>query len=201
MRMVIKMYTIAQNFEQETEIKKSRFIGKLFKVRDFSEVEAILSKLRHEYSDATHICYAYRINDGAKFFDDGEPGGTAGLPMMKILNKRDLNLILAVVIRYFGGIKLGSGGLVRAYSSSISELVKERKLLELVEGYQIKITCSYDKSKQLDYLLRDIEDIKKEYLEVVTYQIEVDQEQFQSLQEWNPIIIQKTVIEKDPKTY
>jgi len=199
--MVIKMYTIAQNFEQETEIKKSRFIGKLFKVRDFSEVEAILSKLRHEYSDATHICYAYRINDGAKFFDDGEPGGTAGLPMMKILNKRDLNLILAVVIRYFGGIKLGSGGLVRAYSSSISELVKESKLLELVEGYQIKITCSYDKSKQLDYLLRDIEDIKKEYLEVVTYQIEVDQEQFQSLQEWNPIIIQKTVIEKDPKTY
>lgn len=201
MRMVIKMYTIAQNVEQETEIKKSRFIGKLFKVRDFSEVEAILSKLRHEYSDATHICYAYRINDGAKFFDDGEPGGTAGLPMMKILNKRDLNLILAVVIRYFGGIKLGSGGLVRAYSSSISELVKESKLLELVEGYQIKITCSYDKSKQLDYLLRDIEDIKKEYLEVVTYQIEVDQEQFQSLQEWNPIIIQKTVIEKDPKTY
>lgn len=199
--MVIKMYTIAQNVEQETEIKKSRFIGKLFKVRDFSEVEAILSKLRHEYSDATHICYAYRINDGAKFFDDGEPGGTAGLPMMKILNKRDLNLILAVVIRYFGGIKLGSGGLVRAYSSSISELVKESKLLELVEGYQIKITCSYDKSKQLDYLLRDIEDIKKEYLEVVTYQIEVDQEQFQSLQEWNPIIIQKTVIEKDPKTY
>lgn len=201
MRMVIKMYTIAQNVEQETEIKKSRFIGKLFKVRNLDEVEAILSKLRHEYSDATHICYAYRINDGAKFFDDGEPGGTAGLPMMEILNKRDLNLILAVVIRYFGGIKLGSGGLVRAYSSSISELVKESKLLELVEGYQIKITCSYDKSKQLDYLLRDIEDIKKEYLEVVTYQIEVDQEQFQSLQEWNPIIIQKTVIEKDPKTY
>lgn len=199
--MVIKMYTIAQNVEQETEIKKSRFIGKLFKVRNLDEVEAILSKLRHEYSDATHICYAYRINDGTKFFDDGEPGGTAGLPMMEILNKRDLNLILAVVIRYFGGIKLGSGGLVRAYSSSISELVKESKLLELVEGYQIKITCSYDKSKQLDYLLRDIEDIKKEYLEVVTYQIEVDQEQFQSLQEWNPIIIQKTVIEKDPKTY
>lgn len=201
MRMVVKMYTIAQNIEQETEIKKSHFLGKLFKVRDLVEVETILSKLRQEYSDATHICYAYRINDVAKFSDDGEPGGTAGLPMMEILNKRELNFVLAVVIRYFGGIKLGSGGLVRAYSSSISELVKESKLMELVEGYQIQITCSYEKSKQLDYLLRDIEDIKKEYLEVVTYQIEVDQEQFQSLQEWNPIIIQKTVIEKDPKIY
>lgn len=191
------MYTIAQNVEQETEIKKSRFIGKLFKVRDLDEVEAILSKLRQEYSDATHICYAYRINDRVKFSDDGEPGGTAGLPIMEVLDKNNMDFVLAVVIRYFGGIKLGSGGLVRAYSSSVAELIKKAEKKELIEGYKIEIVCSYEKSKQLDYILKEKES-KKEYLENVLYCLEIEKEELTELQVWNPKIIEEIIIEKNP---
>ena len=112
----IVMYVLKDNLESLIEIKKSKFITKIYKVYSIDEVNTILDKLREEYKDSTHICYAYRIGNVAKFSDDGEPGGTAGLPMMDTLIKKELDYILTVVIRYFGGIKLGSGGLVRAYS-------------------------------------------------------------------------------------
>lgn len=191
------MYTIQKNIENIVEIKHSKFITKLFKVKSIEEIETILEELKKEHSDATHICYAYKIENIAKFSDDGEPGGTAGLPMMEVLIKKEMDFILAVVIRYFGGIKLGSGGLVRAYSSGVADSLKLAVLQELVPGYEIKIVTNYENMKRLDYILKDILNIKKEFLESVTYILEVDKEFFKSLEEFNPIILKEILIEKD----
>lgn len=190
------MYTILRNGTNELEIKKSRFISKIYKVKTLEEINEILKQLQTEYSDATHICYAYKIENTIKFSDDGEPGGTAGLPMMEVLNKNDLNFVLAVVIRYFGGIKLGSGGLVRAYSKGISELIQNIGKVELTKGYVIQITCSYENSKRLDYQLKGVKDIKKEFQGLVTYTCQVNQEMFHKLKEWNPIILEEIWIER-----
>ena len=108
------MFTIKENNTYELEIKKSKFISKIYKVKNIDKVNTILSDLKKEYSDATHHCYAYIINEHKKSSDDGEPGGTAGIPILQVLDKNNLNYVLCVVIRYFGGIKLGAGGLVRA---------------------------------------------------------------------------------------
>ncbi len=191
------MFTIHESIENELEIKKSRFITKLYKVYKVEDVEEILQQLRETYAFATHICYAYKIEDNAKFSDDGEPGGTAGLPMMEVLIKNKMDYILAVVIRIFGGIKLGSGGLVRAYSKSVSEPLKRATLKELVQGYEIQIVCSYENSKKLAYQLKNVPIIKKEYLELVTYVLQVDSEMLKDLQEWNPVVMKHVLIEKE----
>ena len=191
------MYVLKDNLESLIEIKKSKFITKIYKVYSIEEANSILDKLRDEYKDSTHICYAYRIGNVAKFSDDGEPGGTAGLPMMDTLIKKELDYILAVVIRYFGGIKLGSGGLVRAYTSCISDTLNLGKLNILENGYKIKIVTTYDKSKKLDYILKDKTNIQKEYLEDVTYILDVDKGELEKLSEWNPEIIKEIMIEKD----
>ncbi len=109
------------------EIKKSKFIGQLFDVFSQEEISNILQELKKEHKKATHICYAYRISHpfSEKAFDDGEPSGTAGKPILNVLQKQDKQNCLLVVIRYFGGIKLGAGGLVRAYSKTASETVKK----------------------------------------------------------------------------
>lgn len=192
------MYVLKNNLESLIEIKKSKFITKIYKVYSIEEVNDILNKLREEYEDSTHICYAYRIGNVAKFSDDGEPGGTAGLPMMDTLIKKELDYTLAVVIRYFGGIKLGSGGLVRAYASCCSDTLNLGKLNILENGYKIKIVTTYDKSKKLDYILKDKNNIQKEYLEEVTYILDVDKEGLNNLKEWKPEIIEEIMIEKSP---
>lgn len=192
------MYVLKDNLESLIEIKKSKFITKIYKVYSIDEINSILDKLREEYKDSTHICYAYKIGNVAKFSDDGEPGGTAGLPMMDTLIKKELDYILAVVIRYFGGIKLGSGGLVRAYASCCSDTLNLGKLNILENGYKIKIVTTYDKSKKLDYILKNKTNIQKEYLEDVTYILDVTKEELNKLDEWKPITIDEIMIEKDP---
>lgn len=110
----------------QLEIKKSKFIGLYFSVKSQDEVVEILNNLKKEHKKATHICYAYRLTSpfSEKAFDDGEPSGTAGKPILNVLQKQDKKDSLLVVIRYFGGIKLGAGGLVRAYSKTASETLK-----------------------------------------------------------------------------
>lgn len=191
------MYVLKDNLENIIEIKKSKFICKIYKVYSSLEANNILNELRDNFRDATHICYAYKINNIAKFSDDGEPGGTAGLPMMDTIIKKDLDYILVVVIRYFGGIKLGSGGLVRAYASCVSDTISLGKLNILENGYRIKIVTTYDKSKKLDYLIKDLTNVKKEYLKDVTYTFDISKNKLNELSEWNPIIINEVMIEKD----
>ena len=126
------MLKIKNNVTNTIIIDKSKFITTLFRVETVEEIQEILASTRKKYYDATHNCYAYIINDGnnQKCSDDGEPSKTAGSPMLDSLKKNNLTDILAITTRYFGGIKLGAGGLIRAYSSSVSEAIKLASLIE-----------------------------------------------------------------------
>ena len=110
--------------EQELIIKKSRFIAIMYKIDSKEEVTSILESLKKEHKKARHIPYAYKIGIMAKKSDDKEPSGTAGSPILNIIERNNLDNVLIVVIRYFGGIKLGAGGLLRAYSNAANLLIK-----------------------------------------------------------------------------
>lgn len=190
------MKTIKKNVTDIYEINKSKFITKLIKIDNINNIKNELEKVKTEYKDATHYCYAYIIDNQKKASDDNEPSGTAGTPIMDVLNKNELNYILCIVIRYFGGIKLGAGGLIRAYSTSVSNALKNAQLIKLEDGFIVKITTDYSKQKQIDYLLKDI-NITKEYNENITYTLECLEETLQKL-ELNNIdfnIIKKKKIE------
>lgn len=108
--------------------KKSKFLGYVFNVKSAKEVESIINDLKKEHKKCTHICYAYNICENvvlAKAVDDGEPSGTAGKPIFNVIEKKNLKNVLVVVVRYFGGIKLGAGGLVRAYTKCASYAIRE----------------------------------------------------------------------------
>lgn len=109
----------------EIEIKKSRFITYLYNIDNEKEVNNIVENIKKEHKKARHIVYVYKIGNTAKINDDGEPKGTAGMPIFNVIEKNNLNNVLIIVVRYFGGIKLGAGGLFRAYSNSASEIVKK----------------------------------------------------------------------------
>lgn len=118
---MISYKTVRQAASDEYIINKSRFIGQACPCQTEEEALAFIRRVREEYRDATHNCYAYVIGDNAgimRYSDDGEPGGTAGMPMMEVLKAREVVNCCVVVTRYFGGILLGAGGLVRAYSHS-----------------------------------------------------------------------------------
>lgn len=118
------MFTIVKDVRHEIVIEKSRFICTLKKVANEEEAQDFIKAVKKEYWDATHNCSAYIIDDKAqRSSDDGEPSGTAGIPMLEVLRKNKLTNTAAVVTRYFGGIKLGAGGLVRAYTNSVAEAV------------------------------------------------------------------------------
>ena len=127
------MFTIVKDYRHELVIEKSRFICTLKKVQNEAEAQDFIKATKKEYWDATHNCSAYLIDDLAqRSSDDGEPSGTAGLPMLEVLRKNKLTNTAAVVTRYFGGIKLGAGGLVRAYTNSVAEAIRGSGLAEKV---------------------------------------------------------------------
>ena len=190
------MYTIKNNSIYQYEIKKSKFITLLYKVNTLNEIETILDKIRKEYEDATHCCFGHKINNIQKFSDDGEPGGTAGLPIMEVINKKNLDYILCIVVRYFGGIKLGAGGLVRAYSKAVREAVDNNEIIELTEGYLVKIISNYEEQKQLDYLFQK-NIISKEFNENIIYQLKIEKENIDKLDNYNYKIVEEIMIEKE----
>ena len=127
------MFTIRRDYQKEIVIEKSRFICTLKKVASEEEAQEFIKAMKKEYWDATHNCSAYLVDALAqRSSDDGEPSGTAGIPMLEVLKKNELVGTACVVTRYFGGIKLGAGGLVRAYSSSVAGALKECGLAERV---------------------------------------------------------------------
>ncbi len=127
------MYTLSRNYRKEIVIEKSRFICSLQKVSSEEEAQEFIRAVKKEFWDATHNCSAYVVDELAqRSSDDGEPSGTAGIPMLEVLRKNELVGTAAVVTRYFGGIKLGAGGLVRAYSGSVAGALKECGLAERV---------------------------------------------------------------------
>ena len=190
------MYTISKNTEKEIEIKKSRFISRIYRIHSLEEVDKVLQELKKEYKDATHYCYAYILDENKKSSDDNEPSGTAGIPILQVLEKNNLNYVLCVVIRYFGGIKLGAGGLVRAYTKSVTEGLKMCQKYELIPGYKIEINISYDEQKKLDYIVKEYK-IDKKFDNNITYHILIPKKDFNILTEFNPKIIKEIQIEKE----
>lgn len=170
-----------KNNEHTIIIKNSKFICYLFQVEQKEEIIKLLDQIRTKYYDATHCCYAYILDNEKKESDDGEPSGTAGIPILQVLEKNNLNHVLCIVVRYFGKIKLGAGGLVRAYTKSVTEALKEH-IISLKEGFCLQITFPYDKLKTIDYLLKDIKIIEKDFSNSITYQIHISKEDLKILQ-------------------
>ena len=131
--------------------KKSRFIAYLSPVSDENEALAFIEKIRKKHYDARHNCYAYICGDAVKASDDGEPAHTAGRPMLEVLKGAELDRVCLVVTRYFGGILLGTGGLVRAYSGAAAEAVKNAELYSLTERTLIRLGCSYPDYGKITY--------------------------------------------------
>lgn len=177
------MKTISKNIENEIIINKSRFICKLVKVYSEEDVMNALNNVKEEYKDATHYCYSYIIDNTERFNDDGEPGGTAGMPILNVLKQNELNYVLCIVIRYFGGIKLGAGGLVRAYTKSASECLNNSTLRELKIGFSIKILFDYDKVKLIDYTLNNIDIKDKTFEDKITYTFDISNENYSKIKE------------------
>ena len=195
------MYTI-NNINNTYIIKKSKFITYLYNVNNVSEINNILDKLKKEYKDSTHICYAYILTSTEKCSDDGEPSGTAGLPILNILKKNNLMNTLAVVVRYFGGIKLGAGGLTRAYSNSVNDTIKLTNIVTLEEKYIVELTFNYDNLKLVDYMLNDKTIIDKKYDDNIVYTFYLDQDELSFVSELEKIAIHvslkdKTLVKND----
>ena len=189
------MRTIKSNMANEIIIKNSRFICLFMKINS-TDISSILDRIKEEYPKATHYCYAYVYNDVQRFSDDGEPGGTAGMPMLNVLLKEELSNVLCVVIRYFGGIKLGAGGLVRAYTKSVTECLKVTDMMDLEEGYKIRLKFNYNDEKQVKYLLKEATILNEKYDLDVEYIALVNNKVFDTLKNYNYEIIEKTYIEK-----
>lgn len=193
------MKRISNNIENTIIIKNSKFITNLFIVENIEEVNKYLNLIKDKYRDANHNCYAYIVDNIRKCSDDGEPSGTAGIPMMKVLEHKDLNNVLAVVTRYFGGIKLGAGGLVRAYTNSVSKTLDIVNIIDTIKGYNIDIIFNFNDIKHIDYLLKDIKILNKEYKDIVKYNLNVSNNLLEILKQNNIKynIIKEIYIEKN----
>lgn len=189
------MKTIKENIIDKYEIKQSKFITLLYKINSINDVNTYLKEVKNNYKDATHYCYAYKFNSNQKFSDDGEPGGTAGLPIVEVLNKRDINNILCIVVRYFGGIKLGAGGLVRAYTKAVCNAIDKCQIITLNKGYLIKINLNYNEQKQYDYLFKD-KIVKKQFNDQITYYIKATKEELEKIENIKFEILENIYIEK-----
>lgn len=147
-----ELITFAHSGESRIEISKSVFIGMCAEVKNSEEAESFVASVRAKYPDARHTCYAWRtIGNGfmQKYSDDGEPSGTGGMPILSVLEKKNINNAVITVTRYFGGILLGKGGLVRAYSESASSCVSDAGLARLQNGIILTLDMAYDMSEKL----------------------------------------------------
>lgn len=131
----------------ETVIERSKFITRVKRISGEDEAREFIESVRKKHSDATHNCYAYVASEDGnlmKFSDDGEPQGTAGMPMLDVLRNKKIMMTVAVVTRYFGGVKLGAGGLVRAYSGCVAELLNNTEIVSNELSVEASIEVSYD---------------------------------------------------------
>ncbi|MEJ1092212.1 YigZ family protein [Microbacterium istanbulense] len=150
--------TIAAPVDHELVIKKSRFLTHLAPVSSPDEADAVIAEARRRAWDARHHCSAQVTGlrgDRARSSDDGEPSGTAGMPMLEVLRRRELTDVVAVVTRYFGGVKLGAGGLVRAYSSAVSEALDHAALVDRMLLTEVTLAVPHAEAGRFDNLLRE----------------------------------------------
>lgn len=173
--------TIRENVKAEIVEKKSKFIAHLFVIESVEQAEEIIKETKKKYFDARHNCIAYRVLEKGslveKSSDDGEPSGTAGAPMLMILQKNELVNVLIIVTRYFGGILLGTGGLVRAYSDSLLKTIEESKKIEKCLGAEMEVILEYPEFEKFKYYCKnnEIEITKVTYLENIVCNIELEE--------------------------
>lgn len=180
---------IARDGQHETEIKKSRFICSLFRVTTEDEARAHIETMRKQYWDANHNCTAWAIGPGLKSqrsSDDGEPSGTAGIPMLEVLRRREITDTLAVVTRYFGGVMLGAGGLIRAYGGAVSRAIDEIGVVERKPLSVQTLVASYDDAGRIENAIRasdfPLSDVA--YGTVVTFELEMEPDAVQPFHHW-----------------
>lgn len=167
-------------------IQKSKFICRLVPIHDLNLVSVFLEDIKIEYPGATHYCYAYIYNGYKRCSDDGEPSGTAGMPILNILEKKELDHVLCVVVRYFGGIKLGAGGLVRAYANSVLETIEHSVIQDMIEGYVLRISYPYQDTKMVEYLLKNYSVYDKVYGDMVFCNVLISKEGVDAFKEMLP---------------
>lgn len=182
MFLVILLFTIMNN-KNEFVINKSKFITYIFHINDKCDIDNILNDIKREYNDASHYVYAYVLNNMSYSTDDKEPSGTAGKPILNILLKNNLNYILCVVIRYFGGIKLGAGPLTRAYSRCVSEIIKLSDIVELEDGYLIELITDLKGINNLPKINMNI--VNKDFGNRVIYTIKINKDNLNILKNSN----------------
>ena len=174
--------TIEKNVTAEVVDKKSKFIANFIYVDDVIKAEQLIKETRKKYFDARHNCIAYRIieNDQIieKSSDDGEPSGTAGAPMLNILQKNNLANVLIIVTRYFGGILLGTGGLVRAYSDSLLKAIDQANIIKKCLGEELEVTLDYNAFENFKYYCKNnkINIINTDYTESIVCRIEIEED-------------------------
>lgn len=183
------MKSIKNNIEDILIIKNSKFITNVFRLNNIDDINVYLNKITSKYNDATHNCYAYIYENIKKCSDDNEPSGTAGLPMLQVLEKKELSNILVIVTRYFGGIKLGAPGLVRAYTNSVTTALDKLEIIELTKGKNIDIIFNYDNIKKIDYILKDKSILYKEFNDKIKYNLDIDNTTLEILKNINDINI------------
>ena len=178
--------TIKKDFIAEEEIKKSRFICHLKRVYTEEEARAFISEIKKEHHKANHNCSAFTLGERQEIqrsSDDGEPSGTAGVPMLEILKKREITNVCAVVTRYFGGIKLGAGGLIRAYAGSVGHALDQVGLVKFVTQEQLILTLDYGNYDGLQRFLstQGLVISESEFLSDVTVKLFVDLDKTEQL--------------------
>ncbi|MDS4034065.1 YigZ family protein [Staphylococcus capitis] len=182
--MVKPIITIKEEHQIENIINKSHFIAHIRPVQNEEDAKAFINEIKSSHKDATHNCSAYTIGSEMniqKANDDGEPSGTAGVPMLEILKKLEIHNACVVVTRYFGGIKLGGGGLIRAYSGAVRDVIYDIERVELREAVPVTITISYDLTGKFEYELASAPYMLRNqfYTDKVSYQIDVVKEDYE----------------------
>ena len=177
----------------EVTMKNSKFIGVIIPIESINDVKDNLNIIKDEYKNATHYCYAFKLINDKGFSDDREPNKTAGIPILNVIEGNDLVNVLVVVIRYFGGIKLGPGGLIRAYSNTTKEVINKSTIVDLINGFYLSITFPYSLEKEINYILRNSLIKDKIYKEDCTYIIEVTKDVLDNLK---PIVTINNIEEK-----
>ena len=178
--------TIKEDGQVQEEIKKSRFICHAKRVYSEEEARDFITAIKKEHYKATHNCSAFIIGERSEIkrtSDDGEPSGTAGIPMLGVLENHNLTNVCMVVTRYFGGIKLGAGGLIRAYASSVALAVKEIGIIEIKEQAGIAIQMSYAQYQEYSNFLKEynLMELDTNFTDQVDTMIYVDKEEKENI--------------------
>lgn len=151
------MKTVREEFTDNIIIKKSEFIGIIVPVQSMAEATDRVEAEWKRHQDARHIAWAVNVDNRVRMNDDGEPSGTAGMPILNVIQHQEIDQVLLMVIRYFGGIKLGAGGLTRAYSQAASLVVKQADYIEFVAKISLSISADYGRETDIRHLIQKLE--------------------------------------------